>query len=83
MVGAPAKTTRGSRHLLKAQPQERQHSAAEGGTRDRLPPGERLETDFRTRWYQFRFCDIVLVLRVSIHGARMFTELVFHRGPDG
>ncbi len=38
MGGAPAETTRGSRDRLKGQPQERQHSAAEGGTRDRLPP---------------------------------------------
>src|SRR6266700_1151441 len=29
---------RGSRDRLKGQPQERQHSAAESGTRDRLPP---------------------------------------------
>src|SRR5437867_1144260 len=29
---APAETTRGSRDRLKGQPQERQHSAAEGGT---------------------------------------------------
>src|SRR5258706_373829 len=38
MGEAPAETTRGSRDRLKGQPQERQHSAAEGGTRDRLPP---------------------------------------------
>src|SRR5260370_27053511 len=38
MGGAPAETTRGSRDRLKGQPQERQHSAANGGTRDRLPP---------------------------------------------
>jgi hypothetical protein len=38
MGGAPAETTRGSRDRLKGQPQERQHSAAEAGTRDRLPP---------------------------------------------
>ena len=38
MGGAPAETTRGSQDRLKGQPQERQHSAAEGGTRDRLPP---------------------------------------------
>jgi hypothetical protein len=31
-------TTRGSHDRLNGQPQERQHSAAEGGTRDRLPP---------------------------------------------
>jgi len=29
---------RGPRDRLRGQPQERQHSAAEGGTRDRLPP---------------------------------------------
>src|SRR6266851_3082434 len=38
MGGAPAETTRASRDRLKGQPQERQHSAANGGTRDRLPP---------------------------------------------
>jgi hypothetical protein len=38
MGGAPAETTRGSRDRSKGQLQERQHSAAEGGTRDRLPP---------------------------------------------
>src|SRR5882762_11437211 len=38
MGGAPAETPRGSRDRLRGQPQERQHSAAEGGTRDRLPP---------------------------------------------
>src|SRR3984957_6061662 len=38
MGEAPAETTRESRDRLKRQPQERQHSAAEGGTRDRLPP---------------------------------------------
>jgi|SRR5579883_1307917 len=38
MGAAPAETTRGSRDRLRGQPQERQHSAAEGGTRDRLPP---------------------------------------------
>ncbi len=38
MGGALAETTRGSRDRLEGQPQERQHSAAEGGTRDRRPP---------------------------------------------
>jgi hypothetical protein len=38
MGEAPAETTRGSRDRLKGQLQERQHSAAAGGTRDRLPP---------------------------------------------
>jgi hypothetical protein len=38
MGEAPAETTRVSRDRLKGQPQERQHSAAEGGTQDRLPP---------------------------------------------
>jgi hypothetical protein len=37
MGGALAETTRGSRERLKWQPQERQHSAAEGGTRDDCP----------------------------------------------
>jgi hypothetical protein len=36
--GAGAETTRGSQDRFKGQPQERQHSAVESGTRDRLPP---------------------------------------------
>jgi len=35
-----AETIRQPRDRLIGQPQERQHCAAEGGTRDRLPPGE-------------------------------------------
>src|SRR6202043_4196420 len=46
MGEAPAETTRESRDRLKRQPQERQHSAAEGGTRDRLPPA----SDSRATW---------------------------------
>ncbi|MDB5609197.1 MAG: hypothetical protein JWP25_6097, partial [Bradyrhizobium sp.] len=38
MGEAPAETTCGARDRLKGQPRERQHSAAKGGTRDRLPP---------------------------------------------
>jgi hypothetical protein len=63
--GAPAETTRESQDWLKGQPQERQHSAAEGGTRDRQPPGELLKSDFARHWYQFCVCDIVSMLRVS------------------
>jgi len=33
-----AQAIRQPRDRLKGQPQERQHSAAKGGTRDRLPP---------------------------------------------
>jgi hypothetical protein len=40
-AGAEAETIRQPRDRLKGQPQERQHSAAEGGTRDRLPPAGR------------------------------------------
>lgn len=36
-----------------------------------------------TRWYQFCICDIVSMLRMSIHGVRMFTERVFYRGRHG
>jgi len=39
--GAPATTTRRRRDRLKGHPQERQHSAANGGTRDRVPPARR------------------------------------------
>jgi len=38
MGGSKAETIRQPRDRLKRQPQERQHSAANGGTRDRLPP---------------------------------------------
>jgi hypothetical protein len=37
-AGASAETIRQPRDRIKGQPQERQHSAAAGGTRDRLPP---------------------------------------------
>ena len=40
-------------------------------------PGERLKSDFTTRWYQFCICDIVSMLCMSIHGVRMFTERFF------
>ena len=38
MGGSEAETIRQHRDRLKGQPQEREHSDAEGGTRDRLPP---------------------------------------------
>ena len=38
MGGSVAETIRQPRDRLKGQPQERQHSAAAGGTQDRLPP---------------------------------------------
>jgi hypothetical protein len=46
-------------------------------------PGERLKSDFATHWYQFCICDTVSMLRMSMHGVRMFTELVFCRGRHG
>jgi len=75
-------TTRGSRDRLKGQPQERQLSAAEGGTRDRLPrraAQERLHDSL----VSICICDIVSMLCMSIHGVRMFTEPVFYRGRHG
>jgi hypothetical protein len=36
-----------------------------------------------TRWYQFCICDIVSMLRMSMHGVRMFTEPIFCRGRHG
>jgi hypothetical protein len=36
-----------------------------------------------THWYQFCICDIVSMLRMSMHGLRMFTEPVFYRGRHG
>jgi len=44
-------------------------------------PGERLKSDFTTRWYQFCICDNVSMLCMSIHGVRMFTEPVFLQSP--
>lgn len=41
MGGSKAETIRQPRDRLNRQPQERQHSAANGGTRDRLPPAIR------------------------------------------
>jgi hypothetical protein len=55
MGGAPAETTRGSRDRLKGQPQERQHSAAEGGTRDRLPPASDSRATSRLVGINFAF----------------------------
>jgi hypothetical protein len=36
-----------------------------------------------TRWYQFCICDIVSMVRLSMHGVRMFTEPIFYRGRHG
>src|SRR6267378_4642634 len=55
MGGAPAETTRGSRDRLKGQPKERQHSAAEGGTRDRLPPASDSRATSRRVGINFAF----------------------------
>jgi hypothetical protein len=82
MGAARAETTRGSRDRLKGQPQERQHSAAEGGTRDRLPPASDSRATFATHWYQFCICDIVSMLRTSMRGVRMFTEPSFFAEDD-
>jgi hypothetical protein len=45
-------------------------------------PGERLKSDFTTRWYQFCVCDIVSMLCMSILGVRIFTEPVFFTEDD-
>ena len=75
-------TTRGSRDRLKGQAGA---SAQRRRRRDAglTAPGERLQSDFTTRWYQFCICDIVSMLCMSIHGVRMFTEPVFYRGRHG
>ena len=83
MGEATAKITRVSRDRLKGQPQERQHSAAEGGTRDRLPPASDSRATSRRVGINFAFCDIVSMLCMSTHGVRMFTEPVFYRGRHG
>jgi len=50
-----AKASRQSRDRLKGQPQERQHSAAEGGTRDRLPPASDSRATSRSVGINFAF----------------------------
>jgi hypothetical protein len=50
-----AKASRQSRDRLKGQPQERQHSAAEGGTRDRLPPASDSRATSRRVGINFAF----------------------------
>jgi hypothetical protein len=55
MGGAQAETTRGSRDRLKGQPQEGQHSAAEGRTRDRLPPASGSRATSRLVGINFAF----------------------------
>jgi hypothetical protein len=35
------------------------------------------------RSYKFYFCDIVSMLRMSMHGVRMIPEQVFYRGRHG
>jgi len=83
MGAASAETIRQPRDRSKGQPQERQHSAAIRRDAGPTAPGERLKSDFATHWYQFCSCGIVSMLRRSMHGVRMFTELVFCRGRHG
>jgi hypothetical protein len=45
----------GRKDRLKGQPQERQHSAAEGGTRGRLPPASDSRTTSRRICINFAF----------------------------
>jgi hypothetical protein len=45
--------------------------------------GKGADNSFTTRWYQFCICDIVSMLRMSIHGVCMFTEPTFYRGRHG
>src|ERR1700704_4961000 len=82
MGEAPAETTRGSRDRLKGQPQERQHSAAEGGTRDRLPPASDSRATSRRVGINFAF---VISSRCCARrfGVCMFTEQFFKRGRHG
>jgi hypothetical protein len=75
-------------HSQAARPVKRaaagaQHSAAFRRDAGSTAPGERLKSDFKTRWYQFCICDIVSLLRMSILGVRMITEPVFKRGRHG
>ncbi len=81
MGGAPAETTRGSRDRLKGQPQERQHSAAEGGTRDRLPPASDSRASWRHNGINFAFV-ISSQYCACRFGVCMSTEPVFFKEDD-
>ena len=75
-------------HSRVARPVKRAAAGASAQRRRRrdagpTAPGERLQSDFTTCWYQFCICDIVSMLCMSIHGVRMFTEPVFYRGRHG
>ena len=79
----PSRAIFGRKPANKGQPQERQHSAASWRDAGPTAPGERLKSDFTTRWYQFCNCDIVSMLCTSMHGVRTNTEPVFIRGRHG
>jgi hypothetical protein len=69
-------------HSRVARPVKRAAAGASAQRRRRrdagpTAPGERLKSDFTTRWYQFCICDIVSMLCMSIHGVCMFTEPAF------
>ena len=79
MGGAPAETTRGSQDRLKGQPQERQHSAAEGGTRDRLPPASDSRATSRRVGINFAFvilsqCCACRITACACSLSQFFTE---------
>jgi hypothetical protein len=61
--GAGAETTRGSQDRFKGQPQERQHSAVEIGTRDRLPPANDSRASRRVR---INFAFVILWYRLVV-----------------
>jgi len=80
--------TRVRSHSRVARPVKRAAAGASASRRRRrdagpTAPGERLKSDFTTRWYRFCICDIVSMLCMSILGVCMITEPVFKRGRHG
>ena len=77
MGGPPAETTRASRDRLKGQPQEGQHSAAAGGTRDLLHPASDSKAISQRVGTNFTSVKLFHCCACREHGLRMFTEQVF------
>jgi hypothetical protein len=71
---------RGSRDRLRGQPQERQRSAAEGGTRDRLPPASDSGATSRLVGINFAF---VISSQCCARRCTVCARTLNHRGPHG
>jgi hypothetical protein len=83
MGGAPAETTRGSRDRLNGQPLERQHSAAEGGTRDRLPPASDSKATSRLVGINFAFAMLSQCCACRCTACACSLSQFFYRGRHG